>query len=96
MKRVLVVSAVFILAGCQSLQKEVDTPTPEPQLSTYQCNAEDMNHLVGFAEQDVVLESLPGSVRVLRPNAVATMDMRPDRINLHVDDGGIIHRVSCG
>jgi len=96
MKRVFAVSVVFVLAGCQSLQKEVNTPASGQPLSGYQCNAEDMSHLVGFAEQDVVLESLPGPVRVLRPGAVATMDMRPDRINLHVDDEGTIHRVSCG
>ncbi|MCQ9616477.1 I78 family peptidase inhibitor [Paenalcaligenes niemegkensis] len=78
------------------MQKETPVQPTEPPTSGYVCNADEMQHLVGFAEDDVVLESLPGPVRVLRPNSVATMDMRPDRINLHTDDDGVIIRVTCG
>lgn len=96
MKVVTIISAGLLLAGCQAMNKQQTAEAPTTATNGYTCNADDLQHLVGFSESDVVLESLPGPVRILRPNAVATMDMRPDRINLHTDEIGAITRVSCG
>lgn len=35
-------------------------------------------------------------VRVIRPGMAVTLDHRPGRLNLHLDDAGRITRVSCG
>lgn len=35
-------------------------------------------------------------VRILYPGSMATMDFRPNRINLNVDDNGIINSVTMG
>lgn len=96
MKVVTVVAVGVLLAGCQLMKKEETVSTPQSRVDTYVCKAEDLDHLVGFSETDVVLESLPGPVRVLRPNSVATMDKRYDRINLHVDENEVITKVTCG
>lgn len=34
--------------------------------------------------------------RVLRPGDAATMDVRPDRLNIDVDDGGQVSGLRCG
>ena len=44
-----------------------------------------------FAKKD-----LPKEHRVLEPNSMKTMDHRPDRLNVHVDDKGIVRDVSHG
>lgn len=35
-------------------------------------------------------------VRIIRPGMAVTMDHRAGRLNLHVDDKGVINRVTCG
>ena len=36
------------------------------------------------------------TVRVIRPGQAVTMDYRADRLNLELDDSGILVRVRCG
>ena len=52
-----------------------------------------------FDEANVAqLQSDSGAqrVRVLRPGDMATMDHRPDRLNVHLDDQDIIEDLRCG
>ena len=39
---------------------------------------------------------LPDLLRVLGPNSVATMDYRPERMNVHVDASDIVTQITCG
>lgn len=39
---------------------------------------------------------LPGRARVLGPDDLATQDYRIDRLNVFVNDAGIIQRLTCG
>ncbi len=34
--------------------------------------------------------------RIIPPNSAVTLDHRPDRLNVDVDDNGIITRIWCG
>ena len=36
------------------------------------------------------------TARVLRPDVAATMDLRPDRLDILVDEGGQIEGLRCG
>lgn len=40
--------------------------------------------------------ALPERSRVLGPDDIATQDYRIDRLNVYVDDAGIIQRLTCG
>lgn len=54
--------------------------------------------LIGL-QTDAALEQvrpLDRPYRVLGPNAMATMDFSAERINLHVDDNGVVTGVTCG
>ncbi|KAL1992353.1 hypothetical protein VTN49DRAFT_4385 [Thermomyces lanuginosus] len=44
-----------------------------------------------FAKKD-----LPASHRVVKPGDMTTMDFRPDRLNIHVDDDGTVRDVKFG
>jgi len=44
-----------------------------------------------FAKQD-----LPEEHRVLQPDSMSTMDFKPDRLNIHVDDKGTVQNVRYG
>ncbi|HAA44804.1 MAG TPA: hypothetical protein DCE28_04775 [Halomonas sp.] len=41
-------------------------------------------------------DSSARQVRVLRPGDMATMDHRPDRLNIHLDDQDVIEALRCG
>jgi len=41
-------------------------------------------------------ESSARRVRVLRPGDMATMDHRPDRLNIHLDEQDMIEELRCG
>ncbi|EMD91755.1 hypothetical protein COCC4DRAFT_187825 [Bipolaris maydis ATCC 48331] len=46
---------------------------------------------VTFAKTD-----LPEQHRVLRPDSMKTMDFKPDRLNVHVDEDGTVKDVTHG
>ncbi|WP_081948930.1 I78 family peptidase inhibitor [Litchfieldella xinjiangensis] len=65
------------------------------------CNAGSVQDRVGRTlnerlQDAIVSESGAQRIRVLRPGDMATMDHRPERINLHLDEKGVISRITCG
>ncbi|MEO1014985.1 MAG: I78 family peptidase inhibitor [Pseudomonadota bacterium] len=59
------------------------------------CGASRYESLIGT---NIAAVTLPEGrkVRVLKPGAIATMDYSPNRLNIHVDEDGVITRVRCG
>ena len=57
------------------------------------------NYLVGMMADENVTQSLKQrrvQYRILPPGAMMTMDHSPSRLNLDVDDQGVIRRAWCG
>ncbi|KAE8378106.1 peptidase inhibitor I78 family-domain-containing protein [Aspergillus bertholletiae] len=52
---------------------------------------EETSDVTSFAKKD-----LPKSHRILKPGDMMTMDFRPDRLNVHLDDKGTVHDVNFG
>lgn len=59
------------------------------------CGAEDYAWLVG---KPLAAVTLPADLdaRVIVPDTMITMDIRPERLNIAVDGAGTIGRVYCG
>ncbi|RMZ89361.1 hypothetical protein DV736_g3402, partial [Chaetothyriales sp. CBS 134916] len=51
----------------------------------------DMHSEVSFAKSD-----LPSNHRVLDPGSVGTADFRPDRLNIHTDESGVVKKITHG
>jgi hypothetical protein len=88
--------ALLMLAGCAT----VDRPEPAP---AGPCIVSDQARMrfVGteFREHqrmNIQYETSARIARVLRPGDAATMDIRPDRLNILVDDAGLIAGLRCG
>lgn len=84
------------LAGCASTP-----PAAGAQPPTGGCNAEGARWAIGQGVNDDVVNRIlrdTGSrdARVLRPGQPATMDFRPDRVNVDVNDRGAITGLRCG
>jgi hypothetical protein len=76
-----------------------DAETGGPQMSKEEAEALIGKRVVKKASDedgdDVVVEStLPNPYRVLKPRSRQTRDYRPERLNLHVNDDGVIEKVS--
>lgn len=100
------------VAGCAEQQTPPPVRTSPPTLGSRpvgpggppqidSCGLESIADLVGKA----VTETLPEdarkrsgarTVRVIRPGMMVTMDFRPDRLNIDVDDKGIVTNFRCG
>ncbi|GAQ41483.1 hypothetical protein AtubIFM55763_009200 [Aspergillus tubingensis] len=52
---------------------------------------ESSSDVTSFAKKD-----LPQQHRVLKPGDAKTMDMRPERMNIHLGDDGTVHDVTFG
>ncbi|MBF6023183.1 I78 family peptidase inhibitor [Lysobacter niastensis] len=84
------------LAGCTTT-----APATGAQPPTGGCNAEGARWAIGQGVNDDVVNRIlqdTGSrdARVLRPGQPATMDFRPDRVNVDVNDRGAITGLRCG
>lgn len=56
----------------------------------------DFSSWVGRHVNDVEVKTLGRPYRILGPDSMATMDFSPDRINVMVDEKGIVTAVRCG
>ena len=87
--------ALVALAGC--------TTMAEPPQPTGPCRVTEQLRMrfVGTEfrmDMRDEMQSLSNSrtARVLRPGDAATMDVREDRLNIDVDDGGQVSGLRCG
>lgn len=65
------------------------------------CEASGADFSVGKHSSAALLEQARTSsgsqtARILKPNDVVTLEYRSDRLNLNVDDKGVVTRVNCG
>ncbi|MEX0970479.1 MAG: I78 family peptidase inhibitor [Paracoccaceae bacterium] len=60
------------------------------------CGASALQDLVDQPADRLATMRFVAPMRVLRPNSAATMDHRPERINIAVDNRGVITSVTCG
>lgn len=93
--RALALCALIGLAAC--------TPMAKPGLSAGNGGCGDVRvaRLVGQVWTDslrapTLKRSGAGTLRVIAPGMVVTMDYRPNRLNIETDEQGRITRITCG
>ena len=77
------------LMACKPASNEVSS-------GAVPCGADKLQSFVGQPLDALDQDSLTGPVRVIPPNSAVTMDHRPDRLNILVNDDDIIKEISCG
>lgn len=60
------------------------------------CGAGSMQSYVGQPLSYAYATDAAMNARILRPDAVVTMDYIPHRLNFHVDQADMISRIACG
>jgi len=94
---------VLALAACTATPAtSVPPPMTDPQPPTAaQCNVEPARALVGkqgSAENVEEARRRSGATvaRVIKPGMMVTMEYREDRLNVDLDEAGVIRNVRCG
>ncbi|MBZ9539343.1 I78 family peptidase inhibitor [Modicisalibacter tunisiensis] len=91
-----------LLGGCAGSPRHEPASAPPPVSQAEEaCNADALADWAGRdyrAAMTTRARELGGAdrVRVIRPGQGYTMDYRPDRLNLHLDEQGRIVRIDCG
>lgn len=92
---------IILLSGCADrVNNPVETAQPSP-VPGVECNANGVSTLFGQQRSDAVEAEAKKitsakAVRWISPGMGVTMDYRVDRLNLNLNDAGIIISAHCG
>lgn len=94
-------AAVLALAACATSHDGTAAAPGAPSDTAGQCDASQAQSVIGQQASEAVLAQArtaagAGTVRALKPDDVVTMEYRDDRLNVMVDDAGIVTAVRCG
>ena len=103
----LAVAAATTITACSTPppvepQRPAPPPAPAPPPVAPapvadQCGSAALKYLIGRPKTDIPVPTDPSKRRVLCSSCPATMDYRPDRLNIVYDtQTGIIKEVKCG
>ncbi|QCI13253.1 hypothetical protein E6B08_18595 [Pseudomonas putida] len=89
------------LAGCSSGGSSGTTAPTAPVGNDGRCQASGADFAIGKPGTAELLEQArkaSGSqmARILKPHDVVTLEYRSERLNLGVDEQGVVTRVNCG
>lgn len=95
-----------LLAGCagsaSSAPPRDEAPKPPTMSQTNDaCGAQQVQGLIGDSYTEALGERLEqdsgaATVRVKRPGQAYTMEFRADRLDVSLDDAGVIQAIRCG
>lgn len=84
---------LIALAGCTMTGPDAE---PGPSETPDTCDAARFGDLIGQDVTALERRLHLGPVRVIRPGDMVTLDFRPERLNIRIDDNDVIESVECG
>lgn len=102
----LAAAGLTLLTACSAMNGPAasrDAAPPPPQVTATDngCGASRLQDWVGQRFDAALGETLQArsgaeALRVMRPGEAHTLDYRPDRLNVHLDEQGRIEALDCG
>jgi len=89
----IAVLSVLALTAC-TLSTEPGMEKPDETLAM--CGADKLQNQIGQPAASYDFKAVNKDVRILPPGSMMTMDHRPDRLNVELDDAGLVTRLWCG
>ncbi|CUK08171.1 Peptidase inhibitor I78 family protein [Ruegeria denitrificans] len=89
---------LILLAACAETPPAPEDARLSPEAAPVDlafCEGEQFTDSIGQPVSSI-LGLLPERARVLGPDELATQDYRIDRLNVFINDAGIIQRLTCG
>lgn len=100
MKFLPILMTTLALGACTTPPPSGGGETAPPALGSA-CDTAAIANLVGqpftpALEADAKARAKVEAVRVIRPGTAVTMDFRPDRLNIDIDDKNVVTGFRCG
>ncbi|RFP86522.1 hypothetical protein DZK27_13980 [Rhodobacteraceae bacterium 63075] len=89
----LAIAGLALFASCQMGDEKSSEPS---RPATDACGATELGYIIGLRASEIDFSEQADTVRVIKPNSAVTLDHRPERLNVHVSDAGIITKLTCG
>ena len=86
----LILALPLVLAACVQ-----PVPPMQPDTPPDDCKASSYQGLVGQSRSILTTMMLPAGSRVVGYGDPVTTDFRPERLNVEIDQGGRISKISC-
>jgi len=86
---VAAIAALTIAPACQPSEEDAVEAKDSCGAAGYQSAVGTPHEAHDFTDPD-------RPVRIIPPNSAVTMDHRPDRLNIDIDEDGVITRIWCG
>jgi hypothetical protein len=102
MSRIALPLLAISLVGCSQIPSGEPMPIPPPRADVVTaCGAEKVASFIGQKRNAVTVAEISRlssakAIRWISPGMAVTMDYRDDRLNVHLDDKGVIAMVNCG
>ena len=89
----LLALVAVLVSGCATVTSPLPAVRP-PDLMA--CGAVNLQHLVGQKVDVLEALNLPGPRRIIRPGQAVTLDFNAARLDVDIDENGVITRIWCG
>lgn len=101
MKPLFPLFVALCLGACMPKPEPVAIPMPRPDNGLKQqepdsCGAKDLGHVIGKREGQLRTVHLKGRYRAIAPGGLVTQDYDAFRLNVYLDENGLIQQLSCG
>lgn len=85
-------------AAAPAMPEQTPPTTPPPSDPSLEdtCNKAQYSSLVGKPATDPGVPPASATVRIIKPGDQVTMDFSPTRLNIDLDDAGVITALRCG
>lgn len=87
---------IAVLAGTGLVSCITSDEAAAPLQLTDSCGQGPLQHLIGQDQSRLTLVQLPKPNRILTANAIMTMDLRQDRLNIYINADNKIEKLTCG
>jgi len=77
-------------------EKEKDAALAVPAAADDSCHARDHARYIGEAASEIPVGALPSTARVVCHNCAVTQDYAPSRLNVILDEDGVVASLRCG
>lgn len=90
------IAAAAIVFALNACSPNSDIYQKDNGKAAKQCEVSKFEYLVGQSQTKIDEAGFPKTARFIEPDAMVTRDFKAERLNVDVDENGIITRLWCG